>query len=155
MSLRKLGITHFSIKELVHPYVYNKYGAARCIQFLDLRVVRAWDWIRETRGNSIYINTWGIDTPDWYPDFDDRGLRWPGESDTGSLSSQHYFGRALDGDEKGIKSKELYEWLLNKQEKLLEFGVTTIENINFTRTWIHLDCRNWGREVNELQIVTP
>jgi hypothetical protein len=136
--------------------VYRTYGHERIIHWLDMRVVRAWDWIREERGRPIYINTWGINKPDWYPQMVDRGLRWIGESNTGSQTSQHYFGRAIDGDEVGTPNQELYDWILSRQDNIMEFGVTTIENIEYTRTWIHLDCRNWGHpNLQELNIVSP
>lgn len=157
MSLKAQGITNFSIKELVHPHVYDSWGEERIIHFLDLRVFRGWQWIRSQRGNPIFMNTWGINVPDGYPEFVDRGLRWPGKSNAGSITSQHYFGRAGDGDEPGTPAKELYEWILkpDHQKALLDIGVTTIEDIDFTETWIHLDCRNWGHQINELQIVQP
>lgn len=154
MGLEKSGIKYFGIKELVHPHVYNAYGEERAIHFLDLRVFRAWDWIREQRGNPIYMNTWGINRGS-YPEFDDRGLRWRGKSDTGSLTSQHYFGRAGDGDELGTPASELYQWVLDHQEKIMEFGVTTLESIEFTKTWVHLDCRSLGYIPSQLKIVTP
>ena len=65
------------------------------------------------------------------------------------------FGRAGDGDEVGTSAEELYQWILERQDKMLEFGVTTIENVEFTKTWIHLDSRNYGFNIKELQIFTP
>lgn len=154
--LEQNGIANFSMQELVHPYVADNYGEYRILHFLDLRVFKGWQWIRSARGNPIYLNTWALDIPG-YPKYDDRGLRWHGKSDTGKQTSQHYFGRAGDGDEKGTTARELYNWIMKPahQEKLLDIGVTTIEDIEYTKTWVHLDCRNWGFEQTELQVVSP
>jgi len=38
---------------------------------------------------------------------------------------------------------------------LIDVGCTTIEDINFTPTWIHLDCRNLDKEITELLVVKP
>ena len=68
MILEKYGIRHFVIAEIVPPQILNDYVPHRAIQFIDMRILRAWDWIRHERGNTIYMNTYGINTPDWYPE---------------------------------------------------------------------------------------
>lgn len=155
MTLFEAGITNFTIKELVHPYPLEKYGQSKCLQFLDLRIVKAWQWIRSQRGKPIYINVYDRYPNDDYPTFVDRGLRWAGISETGQQTSQHFFGRALDGDEIGTPAHELYEWVLKEetQKELLKIGVTTIEDVKKTPGWIHLDCRNWGYKHKNLIIV--
>lgn len=156
-ALQHFGIENFSLHELVHPSVIRAgHSEARIIQFLDMRVFRAWQWIRTERGNPIYMNTWGLSNrPEWYPIMKGRGLRVPSKS--GYVTSQHYFGRAADGDELGTPAPELYDWIMKPdvQEALLGFGVTTIEDISYTDTWIHLDARNWGFQSDKLQIVNP
>lgn len=153
MTLKEAGIQHFTIKELVPPYITNQYPEWRILEWFDIRIIKAWDWIRETRGNPIYMNTWGVDTPDWYPEFTGRGLRIAMGDDFNT--SQHYFGRALDGDEPGVNNDELYEFCLDNASKLVTIGVTTIEHIDHTPTWIHLDSRYVGENPAKLKIVTP
>ena len=150
-GLTTYGITNFTLEEMVPPEVFNNYSPQRVIQFLDMRVWRAVQWIRSERGNAIYVNTWGINRPDWYPEFTGRGLRIP--AGPGLVTSQHFYGRAADIDEVGIDNKELYQFCLDNQGKLLEFGITTIEHLDDTPTWIHLDCRNWFTDITAIQIV--
>ena len=49
--------------------------------------------------------------------------------------------------------KEVYDFILHNQDKYFGIGLSTIENIEHTPTWLHLDCRLTGLE--EFKIVNP
>lgn len=153
MTLKDHGIINFSITELAPPQICSSYSESRILHWFDMRIVKAWQWIRSQRGHTIYMNTWGINAPEWYPEMTGRGLRIP--SKKGHNTSQHYYGRALDGDEPGVDNKELYQFCLDNGAKLLSMGVTTIEHIDYTPTWVHLDCRTPQPNQSDLYVVSP
>lgn len=151
--LKDIGIQYFGLNEFIPQQIYGLHTEARLLHFIDLRVIRAWDWIRSQRGKPIYVNTWGVNRPQGYPIFNGRGLR----VGDGFTTSQHFYGRAGDGDEPGTPASELWDWIMQRenQEKLLQIGVTTIEHKDDTPRHVHIDCRNWGTNHTAIVIVRP
>jgi len=72
-----------------------------------------------------------------------------------SPTSQHTFGRAIDIKSPGISSLTIYNKLIQNTTILSNLGVTTLEDINFTPGWVHIDCRDWKIEKEEFYIVKP
>jgi hypothetical protein len=78
----------------------------------------------------------------------------------GASLSQHKVGRAIDFHLDEINTKEAYNTLLENENKLLNWGITTLEDISFTydedndkKGWIHADCRETNQ--NSILIVDP
>jgi len=103
--------------------------------------------IRDRFSAPVHVN-------DWYRGghLKERGFRLPGTK-TGAKYSQHKFGRACDFNIPGLTIEEIYDDILRNEKIYLDFGVTTIEDVSFTKTWIHLDTRWTG--MDKIKIVKP
>ena len=132
--------THFGIKELVSPIVYQKFGESAWM-FFDETVLQDLDTIRETWGSSIIINNW-----QWGGDLKQCGLR----SNLDQLVkdktrreqlyiSAHSMGKAFDLHDKLGKNNKLYEHIysLIATGKLKAFK--RLENYKNTPGWVHVD----------------
>jgi hypothetical protein len=50
--------------------------------------------------------------------------------------------------------RQLFAILKAHEDEFVSQGlITTVENIDFTLTWLHIDCRNTG--IDKLLIVNP
>lgn len=137
---------NFYLDELVPESILTARGE-KAIQLLDMRIIKAAQFIRDQLGETVYINN-------WYQggNLDECGLRTFGTK-TGAVYSQHKFGRALDlHSPAGVKA--MLE-VVKKFEKILiaDQLLTTVEDISFTPTWLHIDCRWTG--LDKLLIVQP
>lgn len=137
---------HFIIQELVPPSIYNVWGD-RSIFFLDPRLVSLADFVADFFKAPVLINNWNTGGP-----LDLRGFR-PPDTLTGGKLSQHKFGRAFDCNVKGLTPKEVYDEILVNEKQFMNSGLTTMEDINFTKTWNHFDIRWTGN--NFIKIVKP
>lgn len=137
---------HFKIQELVPPTIYNIWGE-RSIYFIDRRLVILADFMRDFFGAPITINNWHTGGTLRF-----CGYR-PPDTKTGGFLSQHKFGRAIDLDVQGMASQKVYETIIKNEKQFMIAGLTTMEDINSTPTWNHLDIR-WT-ENNFIQIVKP
>lgn len=136
---------NFSLSEFVSPAIYKKWGVAS-LWFLDKRLFPLAQFIRDRHGSTTINGTLNGHT------YTQSGFREPG-SKTGAKLSQHRFGRALDLKFSDATIQEVYDDIVNNFDLYKKFGLTTVENINFTKTWLHIDLRNTNQE--ELKIVNP
>ena len=136
---------HFKIQELVDRETYNKYGE-RSIQFMDARIVRTADKIREYFGKSMTINNWL-----WDGDREWSGLRTP-KSPYYSTHSQHSFGRAIDFLIKGVSAEEVRAEILKKPWHNAFKYITTLED---DVDWVHADTRAYGKNKNGIFLFKP
>ena len=151
---------NFDIRELVPETIWDTYGE-RSVWFIDPRTISFLQELRDIfeeiyPGNvSININTWhtgGSRTK--------SGFRLPNET-TGAKFSQHKFGRAVDiqvfvGNSKNrsqLDSKEVNRIIFANEQRLMAKGLTTVENVEYTKGWNHLDCRPTG--LSKLLVVNP
>lgn len=137
---------HFKIQEFVPSSIYNIWGE-RSVYFLDPRMITLADFMRDFFGKPITINNWYAGG-----NFDLRGFR-PPDTLTGGKLSQHKFGRAFDSNVEGLTPQEVYETIIKNEYLFRNAGLTTMEDINFTTGWNHLDIRWTG--LNFIQIVKP
>ena len=146
--MNRIKVTdNFYLDELVPPEIYSARGS-KSIELLDMRIVNGLQHLRELADVPFTINNW-INKGR----FDERGLRLPGTR-TGAKWSQHKYGRAIDIDPVGISVSQLFDILKANEMFFIERQwITTVENIEFTKTWLHIDCRYTGRD--ELLIVNP
>lgn len=123
---------YFQSYELLPPALYNSIAEDQRWLLLDDRVVWTADQLRDLYGAAT-CNNWKSGGP-----YSLRGMR-PFNTSTGSLYSQHKFGRALDlnfanatpdeirADMKKNPAREAYKFIRGIEE-----GVT----------WFHFDVRN-------------
>ena len=137
---------NFYLDELVPESILAARGE-KALQLMDMRIIHAAQFIRDELGETVYINNWFQGG-----NLDECGLRTFGTK-TGAVYSQHKFGRALDlHSPAGVKA--MLE-VVKKYEKslILDQLITTVEDISFTPTWLHIDCRWTG--LDKLLIVKP
>lgn len=133
----------FEIRELVAPEIYEARGE-RAWELLNPLSLMSVQSLRDELG-PIVINTWHVGGS-----FKESGLRLPG-SETGAKFSMHKYGGAFDCKFKNCTAREAYEYVLANPQAFPH--ITTVEDIEFTPTWLHIDGRNHNR--NGIWIVKP
>lgn len=137
---------NFTLQEFVDKATYGRYGD-KSIWFIDKRIVALAQFMRSRFKASATINNWDSGGVLQY-----RGFR-PRDCTVGAWNSQHRFGRAIDININGTTPDELRQDIVNNFSIYSKFGVTTIEDGAFAKTWCHIDLR-WN-ESTELLIVKP
>lgn len=129
---------YFKIQELVSEAVYKKYGE-KSWEFIDERLIKTLDLLREHFDKPITINNWPFGG-----NLHQRGLRANKDEIVKSKSdyyiSQHCLGKAVDLNVKGMTAQEVYEDILKNKDKFPL--ISRIENIKNTPTWVHIDVAN-------------
>lgn len=129
---------YFSIKELVSPVVYERWGE-RAWMFFDEDELKELDYVRETFGSPIIINNWHKGGS-----LKQCGLRSNMDELVKNKKtlylSAHTMGKAFDLHALNGNNRKLYEHFYNliKTKKLKKFK--RLENFNNTLTWVHGDC---------------
>jgi hypothetical protein len=127
---------NFVIEEFVPPQIVRLYkGGERCLWFVDPRIIECGQLVRDILDSAITINNYHVGGP-----YKERGFRLP-NTRTGASYSQHRFGRAIDLSSEKYTPLEIIEAMRANYRKFAEIGICTIENPEFTKTWVHLDCR--------------
>lgn len=124
---------YFQLNEVVPAEVIAERGE-QAWALMDERVLRGADWLRELFGACVINGKYNGRT------FIESGLRHPLTA-TGARYSQHKFGRALDLKFIKVNVRDVYAYILNNQPEARENGITCVENIAHTPTWLHIDCR--------------
>ncbi len=134
---------YFEIRELVDPATHAALGD-RAWQLLDAPLLQSLDALREAVG-PITINNWAQGGS-----YSLSGFR-PRTSDVGAEYSQHRLGRAFDLKFRDTTPQAVYQLILSEPGRWP--GITTLENISATPTWLHVDGRNASG--NPILIVNP
>lgn len=137
---------YFQIEEFVPPSIFSKYGQ-NSLWFIDPKIINLATAYRKYFDAPITINNWHNSGT-----FSLRGYR-PPDSDVGAQLSQHKFGRAFDCNVVGMTPQDMYKAIIANQVYFMSFGLTTLENIEFTKTWLHSDVRQTNQPT--LLIVNP
>ena len=127
---------HFGLRELVGPDLYMARGEAAW-ELLDPRGLAVLDALRDKWG-PVTVNDWHVGGG-----FSQSGLRDP-VTGIGARLSQHKSGRAFDCKFKDTTPQAVYAYLLENADEFP--GLTTLEDIAATPTWLHFDVRaaNWA-----------
>lgn len=126
---------YFALNELVPPHILAERGE-RAWALMDDRILRGADWLREKFGPAIINGKFGGKV------FTESGLRDPFDTTPRSAKwSQHKFGRAVDMKFMKVTAKEVYDYIIRNPSEARENGITTLEDIAHTPTWLHADCR--------------
>jgi len=146
--MRRLKISDdFYLDEVIPPEIYSVRGE-KSLALMDDRILKGLQLLRTYARVPFVINNWQGGGK-----FHESGLRLP-NTRTGAKWSQHKFGRALDIKPKGMTIRQLFAILKAHEDEFVSQGlITTVENIDFTLTWLHIDCRNTG--IDKLLIVNP
>ena len=123
---------HFQVKELV-PYATWKAHGDSSLMFLDERLLRTLDLIREWFGRPMIVNNWHDGGK-----FEYRGYR-PPDCTIGASESQHRFGRACDFDIEGLSADAARKIIMDHQyDPAFQF----IKRIELGTSWVHIDLAN-------------
>ncbi|MFA6125543.1 hypothetical protein [Sphingomonas sp.] len=133
---------HFKLTELVDPDIYAARGD-RAWELLQPAILVALDDLRAAFG-PVVVNNWADGGP-----YKESGLR-TFTTKTGAPYSMHRFGGAMDC-KIGIPSAEAVDYIV--KHRLRFPTITTMERPEATPTWLHIDCRNHGRD--DIWIVNP
>ena len=136
---------NFSTQEFVPQHIYEIYGD-KSIWFIDYDLVKFAQALRDFVMKPITINNWASGGSYQY-----RGFR-PSDCKEGAALSQHRFGRAIDLSVDGMFIAEVAEIVISRREVWWP-QITTMENVQYTPTWLHVDKRHTGQK--ELLIVDP
>lgn len=141
---------HFVIQELVPPEIYATRGEAAW-ELMDASLMKVLDALREKFG-PVIVNTWhSAKMVKAYGLYEESGLREWGTK-TGGKFSQHKFGRSCDCKFRDVKILDVANYLIDHHAA--EFpALTTIEDPEYTRTWLHIDTRN--NPTSALRVVKP
>lgn len=137
----------FYLDEFIPPEIYSVRGA-KSIALMDDRIIEGVTLLRKYANVPFVINNWhkGLDK-------DERGLRLP-NTRTGAKWSQHKFGRAIDLVPQGMTVRQLFAILKAHEDEFIEKKlITTVENVDITKVWMHCDCRYTG--LDKFLIVDP
>lgn len=146
-----MKVSHdFDIREFVSPETWKKHGY-KSIRFIDQRVIFIAQLLRSISAKPVIINNWHYSHK--HKIYTLSGYR-PPDTKIGVTESQHKFGRAIDVKVVGMTAQEVYDLVLDNLNEFISIGLTTIEDIRFTPTWNHLDCRN-SLNKDELLIIKP
>ena len=132
------GSKWFDVREFVDQKTWNMLGV-KSAWMIDPRIVRVADLLREKSGAAVIVNNWHF-KKDGEPLYDSSGYRaiW---DDTGGKLSQHRCGRAADFKVRGFRPIQMQILIQANKAEFLAAGLTTMENVAMTPTWLHCDCR--------------
>lgn len=137
---------YFGIKELVCPHVYEIWGE-NAWQFLDDRMLKNLEWIREGIGKPIIVNNWATGGQ-----YSQRGLRCTRcilvveKVDLRKVYlSAHIQGKAVDFNVVGMTAEEVRDWIIEHADEL-PYPARVERDVS----WIHLDTRSNSYEKVEL-----
>lgn len=125
---------NFDIREFVPPSIWNKWGE-KSIWFIRPEVISLHQFYRDYFGKSVRINNWHYGGK-----LSLRGFRPPSVT-IGAKLSQHRFGNAGDCDIDGMSANEVRAAIMEKPEKFMAAGLTTLESGAIAKTWVHSDLR--------------
>ena len=138
---------YFDVRELVDANTF-KALSVNAAWLIDPKIVRVLDLLREKLGAPVVVNNWHTGGP-----FKSSGFRSMSDK-TGAIFSQHRRGCAADVKVSGKTPNEILFVINANFQEFKAAGLTTIEDVKFTPTWLHLDCRPVQIE-NQFRIVRP
>lgn len=138
---------YFDVREMVDQNTF-KALSVNAAWLIDPKIVRVLDLLREKLGAPVVVNNWHTGGP-----FKSSGFRSMSDK-TGAMFSQHRRGCAADVKVSGKTPNEILFVINANFQEFKAAGLTTIEDVNFTPTWLHLDCRPVQID-NQFRIVRP
>ena len=134
---------YFKAHEVVPQHIYGKFGE-RSFQFLDDRILRLADALREEFGSTV-INTYAMGGDrNW------SGLR-TSDSPYYSPTSQHSFGRALDMIFTKVSAETVRDHIKNPSNHWCSIAGVDSITLEDDVSWLHIDIRNGAKGVNSFK----
>jgi hypothetical protein len=122
----------FDLQELVGPEIF-KFRGGSAWELLDAGALLTLDRLRQRFG-PITVNNWNVGGK-----FTESGYReW--DTKTGAKFSMHKFGKAFDCKFAKVTVREAADFIIANHAEYPH--LTTIEDPDATKTWLHIDCRN-------------
>ena len=142
------GSKYFDCREFVDARTWGVLGV-KAAWLIDPKIVAICDLIREKTGVPVTVNDWHM-----CGNYDSSGYRaiW---DNTGGKLSQHRCGRAADVKVKGLIPLRVFQIIQANKAEFEAAGLTTMEDLRYTPTWCHLDCRPRLEDKTGILIVKP
>lgn len=132
------GSPYFDCREFVDERTWKILGEkSACL--IDPAIVRVCDLLREKVGVPVVVNNWSFAKPGQNI-YKASGFRAVWEKVGGKLSP-HRCGRAADIKVDGMTPSWLFSIIMAHEAEFEAVGLTTIESLAYTPTWLHADCR--------------
>ncbi len=131
-------LKHFRIEELVPPETHQQRGD-QSWHLIDRTAAGILDQLRLAYG-PLTVNDWL-----WGGNYTMSGFRPPG-TDVGADLSQHRFGRAFDVKPSDTTVQHMYADILDNMAMWRDLGLTVLEDVHHTPTWLHFDARWTGQD---------
>ena len=149
MSLHATGAVlpeFFRLEEFVHPIIFRTFGSQsiRMVSAFQIEYATA---LRNLMG-PIRINNWHAGG-----NLQNRGTRPRSVKPKGGAEfSQHYLANALDTDTPDYKPSEMVECIHDNFDLFFNLGLRALEDVNYTPTWLHGDCRLlWPDQIKQIR----
>lgn len=142
------GSKYFDCREYVDARTWGVLGV-KSAWLIDPKIVAICDLIREKAGVPVTVNNWHMGG-----NYDSSGYRAIWDA-TGGKLSQHRCGRAADVKVKGLIPLRVFQIIHANKAEFEAAGLTTMEDLRFTPTWTHLDCRPRLEDKTGILIVKP
>lgn len=146
------GSKHFDLREFVDARTWNVLGV-KAAWLIDPKIVAICDLLREKSGAPVTVNNWHFAKPGQTV-YKASGFRAIWEKVGGQLS-QHRAGRAADVKVRGLIPLRVFQIIQANKAEFEAVGLTTIEDLTFTPSWTHLDCRPRLEAKTGILIVKP
>lgn len=132
------GSMWFDVREWVDERVWKSRGI-KSAELIDPKIIRIADLLREKSGVPVTVNNWFFARAGETV-YKSSGFRAVWDR-TGGQLSQHRCGRAGDFKVRGFSPAQVHRLILTNTIEFEAFGLTTLEDLKFTPSWSHLDCR--------------
>lgn len=140
--------SYFFIDEIVHPDIYEKFGK-ESLKFINPKLLELISAIRTLINEPIVINNYEAGGK-----FINSGLRCYKNPLGDKVNySRHYFGLCADLKFKSKTIKEVFSIIKENESWLMINGLTVVENIDHTPTWLHIGVEYTG--LDKLKIINP
>lgn len=147
---------YFDVREWVDQKTWETLGP-EAASMIDPRIVAVADQLRIHTDAPIIINNWHSRRAGEKL-FDSSGFRAVWDK-TGGKLSQHRRGAAADLKSRKYTPGQMLQIIKDHAGVYQELGLTTVENLQYTPTWLHCDVRiltrRWAAIARPFFIVDP
>lgn len=147
---------YFDVREWVDEKTWTELGE-KAASMVDARIVRVGDRLRQLAGVPLVVNNWHYRRPGQRL-YRSSGFRAVWDK-TGGKLSQHRRGGAADFKSSQLTPAALRGIILANAAEFQALGLTTLEDLAYTPTWLHCDVRplvaDWAQRANPFLTVQP
>lgn len=131
------GHPNFDMREFVHPLIWQGVGPVKARWYIsDFQRDYAF-LLRNVLDSPVLLNNWHEGG-----DLVGRGTRPASfRPKGGGTLSMHYLRLAVDASSKIFTPRQMFEKVMENEAAFKKIGLTTIENLEYTKGWLHGDGR--------------